>query len=107
MALGLAYLLLLLAGIAFFLLHYVSAWWLSRRLRSVHPRQWRIIAMSETGEPVGAVRRWLRLQNALRSPVLPALEDSALARGRQLWRIFPWLAWACLIAAFVLRLIAV
>ena len=60
----------------------------------------------ERGLAVSTPLRWIRLQNALRSPVLPALEDAVLNRWRRLWRIFPLLAWACLIAAFALRWIA-
>ena len=104
MPLGVIYLGLLLAGVACFLLHYVALSQVARRLREAHPDQWKIIAQDDRGIAVGTAMRWMRLQNALRSPVLPALEDSVLNRWRMLWRIFPLLAWVFLIAAFVLRL---
>ncbi|HEX5305670.1 MAG TPA: hypothetical protein VFW82_06260 [Dyella sp.] len=103
MPLGMLYLGLLLAGVACFALHYLALWQVTRRLRTQHPDQWKIIAQDERGLAVRAPLRWIRLQNALRSPVLPALEDAVLNRWRMLWRIFPLLAWACLIAAFALR----
>lgn len=103
MLLGLAYLLLLLGGVLFFVLHYIALARLSRRLRDTHPDQWKIIAQDERGIAVSTFARWMRLQNALRSPVLPALEDAVLNRWRTLWRVFPMLAWVCLIAAFLLR----
>jgi hypothetical protein len=102
----LAYLVLLFAGVAFFLLHYFALLLLSQRMRSRHPTQWRIIAQDEQGLPVGALRRWVRLQNALRSPVIPALDDGALTRWRNIWRTCPWLAWLCLLAALAMRWIA-
>ena len=103
MPLGLLYLGLLFAGVVCFLLHYVALAQLARRLRTQHPEPWKIIAQDERGVAVGGARRWMRLQNALRSPAIPALEDPVLNRWRMLWRLFPLLAWAFLIAAFVLR----
>jgi hypothetical protein len=100
---GLIYLVLLLGGVLFFALHYFALSRLSRRLREQHPNQWKIIAQDERGLAVSSMARWMRLQNALRSPVLPALEDAVLNRWRTLWRLFPLLAWACLLAAFALR----
>lgn len=103
MLIGLTYLLLLLGGVLFFLLHYIALGRLARRLREKHPDKWKIIAQDERGLAVGTFARWMRLQNALRSPVLPALEDPVLNRWRRLWRLFPMLAWACLLIAFALR----
>ena len=103
MPLGLLYLGLLLAGVASFLLHYVALGRLAGRLQRQHPDKWKIIAQDERGLAVSAPMRWMRLQNALRSPVIPALEDPVLNRWRLLWRIFPLLAWTFLIAAFALR----
>ncbi|WP_017462780.1 hypothetical protein [Dyella ginsengisoli] len=103
MPLGLLYLGLLLAGVASFLLHYVALGRLASRLRQQHPDKWKIIAQDERGLAVSPPMRWMRLQNALRSPVMPALEDPVLNRWRRLWRILPLLAWAFLIAAFALR----
>lgn len=103
MPLGLLYLGLLFAGVVCFLLHYVALAKLAGRLRRQHPDQWKIIAQDERGIAFGAAMRWMRLQNALRSPAIPALEDPVLNRWRTLWRIFPLLAWVFLIAAFVLR----
>lgn len=106
MTAGLLYLGLLLAGVAAFLLHYVALGRLASRLRRQHPDKWKIIAQDERGIAVSTPMRWMRLQNALRSPVIPALEDPVLNRWRRAWRIFPLLAWTFLIAAFALRLMA-
>lgn len=106
MATGAIYLALLLCGVLFFALHYLALSKLARRLRNQHPDQWKIIAQDERGIAVSTAARWMRLQNALRSPVLPALEDPTLNRWRTLWRLFPMLAWLCLIAAFALRWVA-
>lgn len=103
MAVGVAYLFLLLLGVLFFALHYLALGRLARRLRTSHRPQWRIIAEDENGRPVGGVRRWMRLQNAARSPALPALGDAVVTRWRQIWRTAPALAWLCLLAAFALR----
>lgn len=103
MLVGSIYLFLLMLGIVFFALHYLAMGRLARRLRTKHAPQWAIIANDEKGQPVSAMRRWLRLQNAARSPALPALHDNVVTRWRQVWRIAPWLAWLSLLAAFALR----
>lgn len=103
MPLGAIYLALLGAGVVCFVLHYLALGQVARRLRQHHAAQWKIIAQDERGLAVNAALRWMRLQNALRSPVLPALQDSVLTRWRTAWRVLPLLAWAFLIAALVLR----
>ena len=62
--------------------------------RRHHPHEWQIIAEAD-GRPTNAWRTWIRLQLALRSPVLPALEDGAITRWRRAWRYSLWAAWAC------------
>lgn len=103
MPMAMLYLSLLLGGVLFFAMHYLTLFRLARRLRDHHPEQWKIIAQDERGLAVGRLARWVRMQNALRSPVLPALEDTTLNRWRTAWRAFPLLAWLCLLAAFAIR----
>lgn len=103
MPLGLIYLILLFGGVVCFVLHYLALGRLAKRLRDRHPDQWKIIAQDDRGLAVSRPARWIRMQNALRSPVLPALQDPVLNRWRTAWRVFPLLAWLFLIAALVLR----
>jgi hypothetical protein len=88
------YLSLLLAGVACFLLHFGAQYRIASLLQRNHPQQWQIIAEAE-GRPTNLVRTWMRLQLALRSPVLPALEDNAITRWRLAWRYSLWAAWLC------------
>jgi hypothetical protein len=46
----------------------------------------------------------MRLQLALRSPVLPALEDDAITRWRRAWRYSLWAAWLCWFGALGIQL---
>ncbi|WP_243041563.1 hypothetical protein [Dyella sedimenti] len=96
------YLTLLLAGVACFLLHFASQYRVAALLRRRHPHEWQIIAESD-GRPTNLLRTWMRLQLALRSPVLPALEDGAITRWRQAWRYSLWTAWLCWFAALGLQ----
>ena len=99
------YLSLLLAGVVFFLLHFLAQARIASLLRDRHPGQWRIIAETEQGKP-GPLRVWMRLQLALRSPILPALEDTAITRWRRVWRYCPWGAWLCWFAALGMQWMA-
>ena len=92
------YLSLLIAGVACFVLHFTSQYRIAALLQRHHPREWQIIAEVD-GRPTNLLRTWVRLQLALRSPVLPALEDNAITRWRQAWRYSLWLAWLCWFAA--------
>ena len=98
------YLGLLLTGVALFAMALVAQWLVARRLRHNHPRQWQIIATPDGG---GATRLqiWTRLQRALRSPILPALNDAYLTKWRHVWRFGPWLGWLCWAAAVGMRLL--
>ena len=99
------YLSLLLAGVVFFLLHFFAQARIAKRLRDRHPAQWKIIAETETGRS-GLFGIWIRLQLALRSPILPALEDATITRWRRVWRYSQWGAWLCWLAALGLQLLA-
>jgi len=99
------YLSLLFAGVVFFLLHFLAQARIARLLRERHPAQWKIIAETETGRS-GILGVWMRLQLALRSPILPALEDAAITRWRRVWRYCPWGAWLCWFGALGLQWIA-
>lgn len=97
------YLGLLLAGVGLFALSFIAQWRVAQRLRSAHPRQWQIIATPEHGRAT-AFQVWIRLQRALHSPVLPALEDASITRWRRVWRFGPGLGWICWAAAVGMRL---
>ncbi|WP_266169623.1 hypothetical protein [Dyella subtropica] len=99
------YLSLLVAGVVFFLLHFLAQFRIAKLLRTRHPAQWQIIAEPK-GELPGPLRIWMRLQLALRSPILPALEDTAITRWRRAWRYCPWAAWLCWFAALSLQWMA-
>ncbi|MFC5740666.1 hypothetical protein [Dyella tabacisoli] len=96
------YLSLLVAGVFFFLLHFFAQVCIARLLRQRHPQQWQIIAVPDNGK-ANPLRTWMRLQLALRSPVLPALEDQAITRWRHVWRYAPWFAWICWFGALALQ----
>lgn len=96
------YLSLLMAGVICFLLHFGAQYRIASLLRHRHPREWKIISESD-GQPTNAVRTWMRLQLALRSPVLPALEDASITRWRQVWRFSLWIAWLCWFAALAIQ----
>lgn len=97
------YLTLLTGGMGLFLLSYVAQYRIAARLRRQHPRQWRIIAEPEFGKP-SRLRSWMRLQHALRSAALAALDDRTLDRWQGIWRVTPWLGWLCWLAALAMRL---
>ncbi|RDJ00005.1 hypothetical protein DVT68_04030 [Dyella solisilvae] len=97
------YLTLLVAGVACFVLHFASQYRVASLLRRHHPREWQIIAEAD-GQPTNALRTWMRLQLALRSPVLPALEDGAITRWRRAWRYSLWVAWLCWFGALGVQL---
>src|ERR1051325_6211114 len=99
------YLSLLLAGVVFFLLHFFAQLRIAKRLRDHHPSQWKISAETETGR-AGLFGIWMRLQLALRSPILPALEDATVTRWRRVWRYASWGAWLCWFAALALQWMA-
>ncbi|WP_267223012.1 hypothetical protein [Dyella silvae] len=97
------YLSLLMTGVACFLLHFGAQYRVASLLQRNHPREWQIIAEAE-GRPTNLMRTWMRLQLALRSPVLPALEDSAITRWRLAWRYSLWAAWLCWFGALGIQL---
>lgn len=98
------YLGLLLAGVVLFASSFVAQWLVARRLQDAYPRQWQIIAATEDGKAT-RLQTWTRLQRALRSPVLPALNDPRITAWRRVWRFGPWLGWLCWIAATSMRLL--
>lgn len=96
------YLGLLLAGVALFGMALVAQWQVVRRLRRDHPQRWQIIAAPDGGKATG-LQVWTRLQRALRSPILPQLQDRHITAWRQVWRFAPWLGWLCWAAAIGMR----
>lgn len=97
------YLGALVLGVVLFCLSFVAQWKVAQRMRSAHPRQWAIIATPEHGQ-ASPIQTWLRLQRALHSPVLPALEDAAITRWRRVWRYAPAVGWLCFTFAVGIRL---
>ncbi|MFC5580870.1 hypothetical protein [Rhodanobacter terrae] len=98
------YLTLLIGGVGLLLLSYLAQFRLIALLRKRYPQHWQIIAEPEHGR-TSAFRTWIRLQHVLRSPALPALDDAAINRWRQIWRFSPWLGWSCWLAAVAMRLL--
>ncbi|HEX7814345.1 hypothetical protein [Dyella sp.] len=97
------YFLLLLTGVTCFLLHFLAQARIVSRLRNHHAHEWEIISVPEGGGKASPLRIWMRLQLALRSPILPALEDSSITHWRRVWRYAPWLAWVCWCGAIALQ----
>lgn len=100
----LLYLGLLAAGVSLFVLSYVAPFPIAARMRQRYPQQWKIITEPKHGKP-SAFRTWLRLQQVLRSPALPALDDPRINRWQRVWRYSPWLGWLCWLAALAMRLL--
>lgn len=99
------YLALLLAGVGVFSLSFVAQWRIATLMRQRYPQYWKIIAEPEQGK-TGAMRTWARLQHALRSPALPALNDHIITGWQRIWRYSPWIGWICWFAALSVRLLA-
>ena len=98
------YLALLLAGIGLFALSYLAQFRIAALMRSRYPQHWKIIAEPEHGK-ASTFRTWVRLQHALRSPALPALDDATLNGWQRIWRYSPWLGWLCWLGALAMRLL--
>lgn len=99
------YFCLLLAGVCFFLLHFYAQFSIANLMRTRHPNQWKIITEPD-GVRLSGMRVWMNLQVALRSPILPALDDASITRWRQVWRYCPWFAWLCWFGALGLQVAA-
>lgn len=97
------YLALLFVGVGVFALSFVAQFRIASLMRQRYPQYWTIIAEPEHGK-AGAFRTWVRLQHALRSPALPALNDSTINRWQRIWRYSPWIGWICWFAALGVRL---
>ncbi|MEO8809477.1 MAG: hypothetical protein ABI386_04440 [Rhodanobacter sp.] len=97
------YLVLLVTGVCLFVLSYVAQFRLTALFRTRYPQHWQVVTEADHARP-SAWRRWVRMQHVLRSPALPALNDPAINRWRQLWRLAPGLGWLCWLAALALRL---
>ncbi|MEO8747860.1 MAG: hypothetical protein ABI379_09445 [Rhodanobacter sp.] len=99
------YLGLLVCGAILFALSFVAQWCVARRMRKQHPRQWQIIAVPEDGRAT-SFQVWIRLQRALQSPVLPALDDAQITNWRRVWRFAPGFGWLFWVVAVGMRLLA-
>ncbi|TBR39943.1 MULTISPECIES: hypothetical protein [Dyella] len=96
------YLILLFIGVISFVMHFFAQARIASLMRTRHADHWKIIAERD-GIKLSPLRIWVNLQAALRSPILPALEDVAITRWRRVWRYCPWLAWLCWFAAIGLQ----
>ncbi len=96
------YIGLLLLGIGCFVMHYVSLLQLARRLQRQHPQQWKIVTETD-GVRSSLPSLWVRMLQVARSPALAAMQDPVVDRWVRLWRLTPWLAWACWLGALILQ----
>lgn len=96
------YLLFLTAGISFFVLSYVALFRLATLLRQRYPQHWQVIVEADQGK-TSAWRTWVRMQQVVRSPALPALGDVNVNRWTSIWRYSPWLGWLCWLGALSMR----
>jgi hypothetical protein len=99
------YVLLLLAGIACFVMHFVAQYRFATILRQRYPEQWKIIAVPESGKANG-FRTWTRLQHVLRSGAPALFNDKQLSFWHRAWRLAPLIAWPCWFAAIALQYFA-
>lgn len=97
------YLLLLIAGLAGFVLHLLAQYRVARILHQRYPDQWNIVAASGDRQH-GKVRTYARLQRVLRSDIPEMFDDDQLTLWHRCWRYGPWLAWPCWIGALVLSM---
>lgn len=100
----LLYLALLLGGVTAFVLSYAAQFRLASLMRQRYPQHWKIIAEPESGKPSG-FRTWARMQHAMRSPAMAALEDADINLWLRVWRFSPWFGWVCWLAALAMRLL--
>jgi hypothetical protein len=68
-----------------------------------YPQHWKVIVDTGGAELAHGPRLWLRMQHVLRSPAIPAINDSSITRLWRIWRYSQWLAWGCWIAALALQ----
>jgi hypothetical protein len=97
------YLALLASGVGLFVLSYVAPFRVAALLRGRYPQHWQVIAAATQGRLSG-FRIWASMQQVLRSPALPALDDAAIDRWRLVWRYSQWLGWLCWLAALAMQL---
>jgi len=97
------YLILLAGGVGLFILSYVAPFRVAALLRQRYPQHWQVIADADQGRH-SALRTWVRMQQVLRSPALPAIGDRSIERWRLIWRWSQWLGWLCWLAALGMRL---
>jgi len=97
------YLALLGSGVGLFVLSYVAPFRVAALLRQRYPEHWQVITAADHGKASG-FRTWARMQQVLRSPALPALDDAGINRWHRIWRYSQWLGWLCWLAALAMRL---
>jgi hypothetical protein len=97
------YIGLLLIGMVCFIAYAALPFRIAKRLREDYPQHWQVIVDTGTGASARGPQLWLRMQNVLRSPAIPAIDDRAITRLWRMWRYSQWLAWTCWIAALALQ----
>lgn len=97
------YLALLASGVGLFVLSYVAPFRVAARLRDHYPQHWQVIVDAAPGR-LSAFRTWVSMQQVLRSPALPALDDTIIRRWRIVWRYSQWVGWLCWLSALAMRL---
>ena len=99
------YVLLLLAGVVCFVLHFLAQWRIAAIMRTQYPDQWRIVAEPDAGKR-SALRTFGRFQHVLRSAAPALFDDKDMNRWLRVWRLAPRIAWACWILAIALQFLA-
>lgn len=101
-AITLVYLLLILAAVVLFALHYIAQWRFTALMRRRYPNHWKTIVEADTGRLQG-LANYGRVRRVLKSDAPALLDDAALLRWQGWWRRTPWLAWPCWFAALALQ----
>lgn len=97
------YIGLLVIGLICFVAHALLPLRIARHLRENYPQHWKVIVDTGGAQLAHGPRLWLRMQNVLRSPAIPAINDAAITRLWRAWRYSQWLAWACWVAALAMQ----
>ena len=98
-----AYIGLLLIGLACIIAYAVLPFRIAKRLREDYPQHWKVIVETSNGSTARGPQLWLRMQSVLRSPAIAAIDDAAITRLWRTWRYSQWVAWMCWIAALALQ----
>ncbi|RUL72898.1 hypothetical protein [Dyella choica] len=98
-----AYIGLLVIGLACFIAHAVLPFRIAKHLREDYPQHWKVIVDTGSAQTAHGPQLWLRMQSVLRSPAIAAIDDAAITRLWRIWRYSQWLAWICWVAALAIQ----